>query len=282
MDDLIGLDTREPGEHGQDVQRTTPLADVFINSENDPGKEVRQLLQLLIGDPNYPPPTHAEYGMSPAALSSTRSPELGRKVGAALVKEDFTVAGQGANIEPRASGSPTLDQGQRDIRGLVLETLRQLDGHLDERTRARLAEDSGALARELLQGPLTAGGIADLTEFQRPVHAEMKALLSALENGAKVDGSTVYVTSEPCHDCSEHILEMRLPVGYLMPYPKGRAKAMFGAAVEEGFLPSEGVAPRRYHALFDVEEDRKTPAGLRRPWLSEQRRAAAPRLDPFV
>ena len=282
VNELIDLDRKEPGDYGQDVQRTFPLADVFTDVEDNPTGEVGRLLKLLFGDPNYPPPTSAEYGMSVAALSSTRSPELGRKVGAALVKDDYTVVGQGANIDRRWPGSPALDHGQRDIRGLVLETLKQLSGHLDEPTRAALERDGESLARDLLDGALKAGGIVDLTEFQRPVHAEMTALLAALQNGASVTGATVYVTAEPCHNCTKHILALMLPVRYLSPYPKGRAAAMFGTKVEETFLPFDGIAPRRYQALFDVEEDRKTSMGVRLPWGPAERKVAEPRLNAFV
>lgn len=283
VDELFNLDEREPGKFGQDVQRTLPLADVFINIDDKPEEAVERLLRLMFGDPKYSAPTSAEYGMAVATLAETRSPELGRKVGAALVTQDYEVISQGANVNRGQQGSPGLDEGVRDIRALVLATLRQLAPNLNDETVASLESDGESLARSLLDGPLKEGGIVDLTEFQRPVHAEMSTLMSALRSRAEIKDAIMYVTAEPCHNCSKHLLDLGLSTRYLTPYPKGRAALMFGAeVVARYFQPFDGVAPRRYRSLFEVTSDRKTAAGVRKPFNERERKGATPRLDPFA
>lgn len=282
-EELFDLDEREPGRFGQDVQRTLPLADVFINVDDNPEDAVERLLRLMFGDPKYCPPTAPEYGMAVASLAETRSPELGRKVGAALVTENYEVIAQGANVNNVQPGSPGLDEGVRDIRALVLDTLRQLAPNLNEVTRQALEADGESLARDLLAGSLKDGQIVNLTEFQRPVHAEMSTLMSALRSRSDISNAVMYVTAEPCHNCSKHLLDLGLSTQYLTPYPKGRAAVMFGAdIVAEHFQPFNGIAPRRYRALFEVTADRKTTAGVRKPFNQKERKEATPSLDPFV
>lgn len=279
---LIERDLRETGKYGQNTLKAFPLADVFVDVEKDPDGQVRRLLKLLFGDPDYEVPTVMEYGMNLAQAASTRSPELGRKVGAAILREDFTVVSLGTNAHPVATGSPAYDASVTDITELLVDTLRLAGTELSDEARGRLQADPDRYAKELLAGPLDSGEFRALTEFQRTVHAEMAAVLDALNRGTSVEGSTVFVTAFPCHNCTKHLLAAGLPVRYLEPYPKSRAFAMYGTDVAGSFLPFTGIAPRRYDQLFHVAEDSKNADGSRPQWGAAERRAAYPKLDPFT
>lgn len=283
VEDLVERDLRETDDYGQNTLKAFPQADVFIDVEHDPAAQVKRLLKLLFGDPDYEVPTYEEYGMNLAQTASTRSPELGRKVGAAIIRKDYNVVSLGTNAHPVVAGSPAFDASVADIKELLVDTLRQLaETELTEDAQTRLKEDPDGYAAGLLAGPLDTADLRALTEFQRTVHAEMSALLDALDRGSSVEGATVLVTAFPCHNCAKHLLAARLPVRYLEPYPKSRAFAMYGTQATSDFLPFTGIAPRRYDQLFHVPEDNKTKDGSRRAWGDAERKQAAPKIDPFT
>lgn len=277
------LDETDKGKNGQSILKTFPMSDVFVDVDKDVGHQLGRLLDLLFGNPKYPVPTDDEYGMHLAFVSSTRSPELGLKVGAAIMRGS-TVVSLGANAHPTTdTSSPPFDSSAFDIRQLVLDTLRNLAGTaLTEPAAERLSSDPDVYVNELLDGPLSSGRIKHLTEFQPTVHAEMAAILDAVENGKSVKDATVYVTAYPCHGCAKHLLRLRLPVKYIEPYPKGRAQAMYGTDVAATFQPFSGIAPRRYHQLFTTTEDRKSPQGVRKPWTDTEKKVAEPNVEPLL
>jgi deoxycytidylate deaminase len=277
------LDESDKGRNGQSILKTFPMSDVFVDVDEDVGHQLGRLLDLLFGNPKYPVPTDDEYGMHLAFVSSTRSPELGLKVGAAIMRGS-TVVSLGANAHPTTdTSSPAFDRSAFDIRQLVLDTLRNLAGAaLTEEAAGRLRSDPDVYVNELLAGPLSSGRIKHLTEFQPTVHAEMAAILDAVENGKSVKDATVYVTAYPCHGCAKHLLRLHLPVKYIEPYPKGRAQAMYGQDVAATFQPFSGIAPRRYHQLFTTTEDRKSPEGVRKPWTDTDKKAAEPNVEPLL
>lgn len=288
VDRLVARDLDERGKdpHGQNILKTFPMADVFVSvddARSDVSAQVSRLLDLLFGNPNYPVPTSEEFGMYLAAASAANSPELGLKVGAAVMR-GTTVVSLGTNAHPTTkTSSPAYDRSALDIRQLVLDTMLGLAAELSQEARDRLVADPDSYVGALLSGPLKSGRINHLTEFQQPVHAEMSAILEAVEQGRSVKGSTVYVTAYPCHGCAKHLLRLGLPVRYIEPYPKSRAEAMYGQEVVGGaFQPFTGIAPRRYHQLFTTGEDRKDPAGVRKPWTASQKAAADPNVDPLI
>lgn len=285
---LIEQDLTESTEYGQNTLKAFPMADVFIDVDGKDAtvaEQVTRLTDLLFGSPNFPPPTVAEYGMHLAHIASTRSPELGLKVGAAVVREaDGAVMALGANVHPtRYDKAPDYDASAVDIRDLVIDTLRKLGKDvLRQEAKDEMEANPHEYARQLLLGPLKGSAVAALIEFQPTVHAEMDALMCAIRAGHKIDGCTVYVTDFPCHNCAKHLIALGVPVRYIEPYPKSRAEAMYGDEVRGSFEPFTGVAPRRYQALFDISEDRKAPDGSRKPWGSAEKQQARPKVDPFV
>jgi len=124
-------------------------------------------------------------------------------------------------------------------------------------------EAMNQLLREEMPDMLRAGGLKDLTEFGRAVHAEMNAILDAARRGVPVQGATLYSTTFPCHNCARHIIGAGISrVVFIEPYAKSRAAELHSDAIaieptqqveaKVVFAPFVGVAPRRYRELFDA------------------------------
>jgi dCMP deaminase len=78
------------------------------------------------------------------------------------------------------------------------------------------------------------------------LHAEQNAVLYATKNGAKVEGSTLYVTLSPCISCARVIYTMKIKkVVYLKSYAEYK-----GLPNDEGvdFLRKFGVEVIKYSA----------------------------------
>lgn len=267
------------GQFGQDVVKTFPLADVFVRDSED----VDASVQLIFGDPERPGPTTEEHGMQLASVAATRSPELGLKVGAALMIGDDVVS-LGSNAHPTSPGeSPAFDVSRVEIEKLVWDTLSHLAAAdiISEQARESLESNSNEWVKDLLAGPLRRASIRGLTEFQQTVHAEMAALLSALQQGRSIVGAHMYVTAYPCHGCAKHLLRLKVDVTYLEPYPKSLTEAMYGVDATQ-FAPFKGVAPRRFMKWFVSTEDRKLPDGTRLTWSEADRAEAIPSVDMYV
>jgi deoxycytidylate deaminase len=145
--------------------------------------------------------------------------------------------------------------------------------------------DEEKLRRLLDESPLD-----DLTEYGRPVHAEMEALLACARSGISTAGGTVYTTTFPCHNCAKHIVAAGIVrVVYVEPYPKSKALTLHGDSIaldnplamdRVRFVPFVGVAARRYFDLFSMRlgdglEMKRKKNGLVVPW---QRTGARPRI----
>jgi len=122
------------------------------------------------------------------------------------------------------------------------------------------------LARSLLPA-IKGTQFMNLSEFSRPVHAEMAALIDAARRGVAVNGLTMFVTTYPCHNCAKHIIAAGIrKVVYLEPYPKSRASLLHGEEIElESIDGAEiegrvvccaftGIAPLQYRQLFSMSE----------------------------
>jgi deoxycytidylate deaminase len=85
---------------------------------------------------------------------------------------------------------------------------------------------------ENLPGHLRDGGIKDLTEFGRSVHAEMSAVLDAARRGVPIGGCTLYTTTFPCHNCARHLIGAGIRrVVFIEPYEKSRAEDLHEESV---------------------------------------------------
>lgn len=112
--------------------------------------------------------------------------------------------------------------------------------------------------------------LTSLIEFSRSVHAEMEAILSVARYGRRgIVGSTLYVTTYPCENCTKHIIASGIhKVVYIEPYPKSRAYEFFYQLIDEDgdtgsidgkvkFLPFVGISPESYARLFAYSFQRK-------------------------
>ena len=283
VDDLMGRDMREQGlDFGQNVVKTVPLADWFVDVDGNVAGDVQRFVHTLFGDPKSAPATSREFAMQAATQAAMLTPELGNRVGAVVLDRFGTVVASGANMHPLDAETPKYDESHFSIRELVADTMIKLRdvGYLSEAATANAADDQiDVFAAQLLLEVLKDAKIQDLVEFQLPVHAEMNALLGALRRGVSLSGCSIFVTAHPCHLCAKHLIPLELEVVYLEPYPKGRAGAMYGDAALEHFRPFTGVAPRRFESLFRMSQDRKNPDGKLKSW---DRRASMPKVDPFV
>lgn len=284
IEQLLAVDLdSDDGEFGQNILDTFPMSDCFIRCEDDQKTETEtmRLLDLLFANPEASIPTVDEYGMYLATAAAARSPELGRKVGAAVLAGDSVLA-LGANSHPiTPTQSPHFDRSKLDLSRLALDTLQRLNRAeaLSSDARLQLEENADTYVQSLLSGELKGSEMAALTEFQVPVHAEMTALLDALKQGKAVGDSTVYVTAYPCHGCARHILRVGLDVVYLDPYPKSRAAAMYGRDVADRFRPFAGIAPNRYLQWFSEGRRRSAADGSKITWTHADRSAAEPRVS---
>ncbi|WP_344607116.1 deaminase, partial [Sporichthya brevicatena] len=276
---LLDRDQAEGLPHGQAVGKTYWLADLFVGCSTtqpaalrtprlDAAAEIRRFLDLLFGNPQAQTPTDDEYGMHLAKMAESRTTALGRRVGAAIVDRDGAVVALGCNEVPRGSATDAdkgHDTNATEVIRLAEQTLRGMAeaGMLAPKIAKGLIKNGTSIAREALE----VSPLRDLIEFQRPVHAEMAAILDATRRRVDVTDCSMCVTAYCCHLCAKHVLDLGLrPVVYLEPYPKSRAVEMYEEAARTTFVPFVGVAPRRFQALFVDVSERKGHDGTVRSW----------------
>lgn len=279
--ELIERDYEEEIVGGQQVSRTFHRADFFVRAAD--GKvardDITRSLAILFGDP-FRTPTRDEFGQFQAAGAALRSAEYGRQVGAAIANSDGSVIALGTNEVPKFGGGSHWEedgQGNREFEVNAQEANKQHQEVMAQKL-ARVVlkdqeDDQSEADVEALATDLLNGGLRDITEFGRAVHAEMDALLDAARRGVSVRECTLYTTTFPCHNCARHIIAAGIRrVVFIEPYPKSKAELLHEDSIaiaqsEAGdhvdFQPFVGVSPRRYLKLFDAEA-RKTQGHLAR------------------
>lgn len=283
--ELLDIDQKEgANKFGQRLQDVFPVADVFLKAGPGLREDTRRFVNLLFRAP-FITPTMDEFLMFHARASSQRSADLSRQVGAVIATNRGDILSTGCNEVPRAGGGVNWDNitgSKRDLRDFkighdsaattkklivadIMEALK-LDGWLQPKFSDMDAEALAEAA--LFEGgkPLAGRMVANLLEFGRIVHAEMAAICDAAMRGVKVEASTLYCTTFPCHICARHIIAAGVRrVVYIEPYPKSRAKKLYTRAIQvdedreadpdavkfEAFV---GVAPRRFLEFFDMVE----------------------------
>ena len=304
---IIRRDAEESEEEfGQRTTETFQLSDVFVQFKNKAyEKELARFCDLVFSHP-YITPTQHEYAMFLAYAGSWRSGQLGRQVGAAITSRDGDVLAVGCNDVPKAGGG-LYWPGSGDQRDHILKhdsNDQQRDGIVD-RLLASLAKvdfQQSVDLRNSLVSALVGSGmnpesssqlvetvvkrfsefeqeqlvdirpafrkILDITEYGRAVHGEMDAILSCARSGVSTRGTSLYVTTFPCHNCARHIIAAGIQrVYYIEPYGKSKAELLHADAivVEEKamkrprrheqkvpFTHFVGVGPRRYLDLFSL------------------------------
>lgn len=303
---LINRDEAEAGDKfGQQVRETFWRGDAFVDVSDVAHLEgaIQRIIQLWFGHP-FHTPTRDEYLMFSAQAAAFRSASLGRQVGAVIATTDGSLISTGANEVPRAGGGIYWHEDEPDARDHVLgydssdamrremfaDIVQRLQGQEwlnDNRRNLPIAD----LVKSLLDGDeaiMKGAEFMNLTEYQRPVHAEMTALTDAARRGIPVQGCTLYCTTFPCHGCARHIVASGIMrVVYIEPYAKSLARNLHSDAIRiednacsdqrVNFTPFVGVAPSRYMDFFAMaKKKRKEPEGTVSKW---QPLEATPRLN---
>jgi deoxycytidylate deaminase len=287
---LVAVDAAEKNDLGQHTRDTFYLSDVFV-SLGEHSCQIERFLDLVFGCP-FKTPTFEERSMYLAYAASLSSGDLARQVGAALVDDLGDCLGIGWNDVPRFGGGlygpengPFRDMDRKSDSNDV-EKLDMAVGIIRALRSETTSEAARATAREVLAGT----GFFDITEFGRAVHAEMAAILACSRTGRTPVGSTLFVTTFPCHNCTRHIIAAGLSrVFYIEPYSKSKALKLHGDACTESagekgkipFLPFIGVGPRRFLDLFSLTLSSGYPVERKKDGkMAEWKRmTAAPRLQ---
>ncbi|MGD0453843.1 MAG: hypothetical protein ABSB69_09605 [Solirubrobacteraceae bacterium] len=287
-EELIDRDEKEERARGQDVSGTFHRSDFFVRgwSREVARQDIQRTMEILFGSP-FRTPTRDEHGQFLAAGAALRSAEFGRQVGAAIATPEGSIIAVGTNEVPKAHGGSHWEEdgaGNRDFEVGNIDTNRKhfdelarqltdrVDEHMNQLVASLGAGDPPAKASlqalrtqvcDALPSELWSGGLKDLTEFGRAVHAEMNALLDAGLRGVPVAGATLHSTTFPCHNCARHIIGAGIArVVFIEPYTKSRAEQLHADAAtiarserdpdKVAFEPFVGVAPRRYLEMFDA------------------------------
>lgn len=282
---------------GQNVQKTFPEADIFLNME-EPGeakKAIRRFVDLLFGNA-FHTPTRNEYAMFHARAAALRSGDLGRQVGAVITLGDGDIVSIGTNEVPKVGGGQYwtgdkpdkrdyqvgYDWNDRMKRNLLRDIMRQLDAddwlnsgkgeQIDSFVDSVFAKDAKS------DVSVKSAQLMNLIAYFRAVHAEMAAIISAARRGVAIADGTIVCTTFPCHECARHIVAAGIKeVIYIEPYPKSLTPQLYLDSISIDrhtsdketvrFSPFVGIAPRQYGRLFDASKvKRKESDGNVKVW----------------
>lgn len=240
--------------------------------------QVRRIIQSMFSNP-FITPTFDEYAMFMAYSSGLRSADLSRQIGAVIANTQNEIVALGANDCPSPRGGqywPVFDHDKSEYydedngrdykRGYdtnKIEHARIVDEILDI---FRFEDDENGLRdKEEARKRLSQSSIKYLTEYGRPVHAEMSAILSCARTGVSLQGATLYCSTFPCHNCAKHIVGAGIVrVVYIEPYPKSKSVELYDDSLvlaDEStdlndnrvrFEEFVGIGPRRYYDLFSM------------------------------
>jgi deoxycytidylate deaminase len=288
-------DEKAREKNGQRVADAFHLADLFLDNtqprllrDGKPNKhwdipdQLSRIVKLMT-HAEIVRPTVGESAMYAAYGAQTRSACLSRQVGAALVDASGNIVATGTNEVPRAGGGVYYEPVKRadcDTDGRCAfrdgeqycSNTREQNSIIDD-VIASIPALAAAADRDDIRKQLRESRIGGLIEFSRAVHAEMDALLSAGRRGAPMAGTSLFVTTFPCHYCARHAVGAGVDeVQYIEPYPKSRALKLHPDSVtvdpaewkppSKGgaqvlFRPFTGVAPRMYARAFLKDRDLK-------------------------
>jgi deoxycytidylate deaminase len=282
--ELIDRDSGEEIDNGQRVEDTFPQSDFFLRVEkitdSHRRSRVKRFLDLMLGTV-IATPTINERAMYAAYSAARNSACLSRQVGASIANDEGEILSTGWNDVPKAFGGLYQTEGD----GLDSDEDRRcwnMKGGLCSNDQEKKVI-SGYIVKELVSAGVVSADNHDaavevirkktqlksLIEFSRAVHAEMHALLNAgASDGVKVRGSSLFVTTYPCHSCARHLVAAGVKeVIFLEPYRKSLATRLHQDAITENesdttkvrILPFDGVAPSRFLKFFSAH-----PAGRKK------------------
>jgi deoxycytidylate deaminase/dephospho-CoA kinase len=272
-------DARDSGEFespwGQKVQLCVDRSDILISNELqfEPPRTRRAFQDKvdsyieLMETPGSRVPYSWELNMAQAYEASLRSTCCKRKVGAVIVKEEFTekesrsyVVATGYNEAPLNIAS-CVDRGGKgspeycykdDKAGRVLKKEYKYCPQCGKKLKFPEEFDvpficpncDARLGRDFIPGRMLDLCVA--------LHAEEAAVLQASKfGGTQIDGSTLYTTTFPCPLCAKMLTHAGVEkVIFSEPYPEDEAVNFLDEAGVESEL-FEGVKGRAYHRLFE-------------------------------
>jgi len=268
------------GDAGQQVSKVAATADYHIANTHNREQltnNCSRFVELLFGFGSSQPTIH-ERSMHLAFSAAGRSYCLSKQVGAAIVDSSGNILGIGHNDVPKALGGLYQNESTDKRCYQVGDCRCSNDTNKQERFEQlyeNIFKTFPIDNKEELQKIISASQFRESTEYCRAVHAEMEALLSILRNpGRSTVGTSMYVTTYPCHNCTKHILCAGIKeVHYIEPYPKSLAEELHSDAIiffgQEGdvshdkvqFIPYHGVAPHTYDDFFLMNQERKDDDG---------------------
>lgn len=293
---LISTDQNErQDKHGQRISKIFHLGDVFFDgtSEETLEKSSQRFVKAFFGRNNIAP-TRDEFGSYMAQAAALRSVDLSRQVGAAIATPEGDLISVGCNEVPKFGGGNYWDEDEEKNRDIDLggeanknEINRIIFDFLGVLEKQGLIADGKKIEdildddqhRKAIKSSLVGG----VTEYGRMVHAEMNALCDATRLGRSVKGSTIFVTTYPCHNCAKHLIAAGIErIVFVEPYPKSKTESLFQDMLGPDVSGSSkvsiehfyGISPRRYRDIFE-KGSRQTIEGDVVDWHKDQK---SPRL----
>lgn len=288
------IDAGEENKNGQQTTKTILESDYFFENNYDTPEKINQeckrLLNLLFQS-TIVTPRQDEYGMHLAFAAADKSACLSRQVGAAIISESGNILATGHNDVPKFGGGLYTSETMRDNRCFAksgmchndLEKQRiaeEIIEKLKQRENNGISEQHYENIKDIL---LKETRLKQLIEFSRAVHAEMDAIVTVARSATPgIIGSTMYVTTYPCHNCAKHIIDSGIKrVVFLEPYEKSLALKLHSDAINNPLEESRndkvsfdnygGVSPKKYAELFSMHKDRKDNGKLiRRSFKKEK------------
>lgn len=283
-DKLIRRDEKEDEKWGQRTSVAFPLADYFVKFDDKSGihikNAVNRFIKLILGNV-YVTPTFSESAVYMAFMSSLRSSDLSRQVGAVIAKDD-NILSTGSNDVPKFGGgiyTPSYNEDTGEIsdhpngrdykigvdcnhiqkKNLVDGIYNSIKEELEDIISENIPSQNIVLLK--IKKIIKESEIKDITEYGRMVHAEMDAILNCARSNNSTQGATLYVTTFPCHNCAKHIVASGIKeVMFVEPYPKSKALEFHEDSItlEKGnknklrFKPFVGIGPRNFINLFSL------------------------------
>lgn len=249
-------------------------------------RQLERIIRLMFSHP-FTTPTFDEYAMFMAYSAGLRSADLSRQIGAVIATPNSEIVAMGANDCPRYGGGqywPVYDSDEfvyydeKDGR----DYMRGYDSNRREHLRIVdeivgmfnfTDDEKGKKDKQETRSRIYQSRIKFLTEYGRPVHAEMAAILSCARTGISLQDATLYCSTFPCHNCAKHIIGSGIKrVVYIEPYPKSKSVELYQDALALADAPMNnkaqnrvqfeefvGIGPRRFFDLFSMNLSSGTP-----------------------
>lgn len=300
---LIDRDLEEKEKYGQKTRRVFELADFHLSlngwkktfdssqvhklNSDKIAKRKREILQgqlnrimkLMFSNP-FITPTFDEYAMFMAYSAGLRSADLSRQIGAVIATPNHEIVAMGANDCPRFGGGqywPKYDSRTYSYSDVEdgRDYVRGYDSNKQE--HVRIVEEivnlfnfpkneQGEKEKCKVREKIYNSRLKLLTEYGRPVHAEMAAILSCARTGISLQNATLYCSTFPCHNCAKHIIGAGIKrVVYIEPYPKSKSVELYSDSLVLAetladnspldrvcFEEFVGIGPRRFFDFFSL------------------------------